>query len=45
MNEFIALQKVKQTHVLPLDHLMQPAREHRQLIYAAGRGPASGGAA
>jgi DNA-binding Lrp family transcriptional regulator len=39
----IALQKVKQTHVLPLDHLTQPARERKQLRYAAGREPAAGG--
>lgn len=29
----IALQKVKQTHVLPLDHVAQPARPRMQLIY------------
>jgi len=36
----IALQKVKQTHVLPLDHLTQPARERQQIRYAGGRDPA-----
>ncbi|MCM2309057.1 MAG: Lrp/AsnC family transcriptional regulator [Sulfuritalea sp.] len=30
----IALQKVKQTHVLPLDHLTQPARPRQQVVYA-----------
>jgi DNA-binding Lrp family transcriptional regulator len=30
----IALQKVKQTHVLPLDHLTQPARPRQQVLYA-----------
>lgn len=29
----IALQKVKQTHVLPLDHLTQPARPRQQVRY------------
>ncbi|MDP2826662.1 MAG: Lrp/AsnC family transcriptional regulator [Sulfuritalea sp.] len=37
----IALQKVKQTHVLPLDHLTQPARERQQIRYAGGRGAAT----
>jgi Lrp/AsnC family leucine-responsive transcriptional regulator len=32
----IALQKVKQTHVLPLDHLTQPARSRQQIRYAGG---------
>lgn len=32
----IALQKVKQTHVLPLDHVAQPIRAQRQIRYAAG---------
>lgn len=32
----IALQKVKQTHVLPLDHLTQPARSRQQIRYSAG---------
>jgi len=27
----IALQKVKQTHVLPLDYLTQPARSRQQI--------------
>jgi len=31
----IALQKVKQTHVLPLDHLAQPVRAQRQIRYTA----------
>lgn len=31
----IALQKIKQTHVLPLDHIRQPAR-HRQRLRFAG---------
>jgi len=31
----IALQKVKQTHVLPLDHLAQPVRTQRQIRYTA----------
>jgi DNA-binding Lrp family transcriptional regulator len=30
----IALQKVKQTHVLPLDHVAQPARSSRRVRYA-----------
>lgn len=30
----IALQKIKQTHVLPLDHIAQPARQRPQLRYA-----------
>lgn len=30
----IALQKVKQSHVLPLDHLTQPARTRRRVRYA-----------
>jgi Lrp/AsnC family leucine-responsive transcriptional regulator len=30
----IALQKVKHTHVLPLDHVAQPARPRSQLRYA-----------
>ena len=33
----IALQKIKRTHVLPLDHIAQPARPRVQLVYAAGR--------
>ena len=32
----IALQKVKQTHVLPLDHVAQPIRAQRQIRYAGG---------
>jgi Lrp/AsnC family leucine-responsive transcriptional regulator len=32
----IALQKVKQTHVLPLDHLTQPARSRQQIRYSGG---------
>lgn len=32
----IALQKVKQTHVLPLDHLAQPARQRQQIRYTGG---------
>jgi len=31
----IALQKVKQTHVLPLDHIAQPGRPRRQIRYAS----------
>ncbi len=34
----IALQRLKQTHVLPLEHLTQPAREQPRLRYAAGGG-------
>ena len=30
----IALQKVKQTHVLPLDHIAQPLRPRQQIRYA-----------
>ena len=30
----IALQKVKQTHVLPLDHIAQPSRPRQQIRYA-----------
>ena len=30
----IALQKVKQTHVLPLDHIAQPLRPRKQIRYA-----------
>ncbi len=30
----IALQKVKQTHVLPLDHIAQPVRPRQQIRYA-----------
>jgi DNA-binding Lrp family transcriptional regulator len=30
----IALQNVKQTHVLPLDHLTQPARARQQIRYS-----------
>ena len=30
----IALQQVKQSHVLPLDHLTRPASERRRLRYA-----------
>lgn len=30
----IALQKVKQTHVLPLDHIAQPSRLKQQLRYS-----------
>ena len=30
----IALQKVKQTHVLPLDHIAQPKRPRQQIRYA-----------
>lgn len=32
----IALQTVKQSHVLPLDHLTQPARSRQRLRYAGG---------
>ena len=32
----IALQTVKQSHVLPLDHLTRPARARQQLRYAGG---------
>jgi DNA-binding Lrp family transcriptional regulator len=32
----IALQKVKQTHVLPLDHLTQPIRSRQQIRYSGG---------
>lgn len=32
----IALQKVKQTHVLPLDHLTQPPRSRQQIRYSGG---------
>ncbi len=32
----IALQKVKQTHVLPLDHVAQPSRPRQQIRYAGG---------
>jgi len=32
----IALQKVKQTHVLPLDHLARPARSRQQIRYTGG---------
>ena len=32
----IALQKLKQTHVLPLDHLTQPARSRQQIRYSGG---------
>ena len=32
----IALQKVKQTHVLPLDHIAQPSRPKLQLRYSVG---------
>ena len=31
----IALQKVKQTHVLPLDHVAQPSRPRRQIRFVA----------
>ena len=31
----IAMQKVKQTHVLPLDHIAQPARARQRIKYAA----------
>ena len=34
----IALQKIKQTHVLPLDHIARPVRSRVQLVYAAERG-------
>ena len=30
----IALQRVKQTHVLPLDHIAQPSRPRQQIRYA-----------
>ena len=30
----IALQKIKQTHVLPLDHIAQPLRPRQQIRYA-----------
>ena len=30
----IALQKVKQTHMLPLDHIAQPSRPRQQIRYA-----------
>ena len=30
----IVLGKVKQTHVLPLDHLTQPARSRQQIRYS-----------
>lgn len=32
----IALQRVKQSHVLPLDHLTRPASERRRLHYSGG---------
>ncbi len=32
----IALQTIKQSHVLPLDHLTRPARSRQQLRYAGG---------
>lgn len=32
----IALQKVKQTHVLPLEHIAQPVRPRQRLHYTAG---------
>jgi|JI8StandDraft_1071087.scaffolds.fasta_scaffold568240_1 Lrp/AsnC family leucine-responsive transcriptional regulator len=32
----IALQTIKQSHVLPLDHLTRPARARQQLRYAGG---------
>lgn len=32
----IALQKVKQTHVLPLDHLTQAPRSRQQIRYSGG---------
>lgn len=32
----IALQTIKQSHVLPLDHLTRPARARQQLRYASG---------
>lgn len=32
----IALQSIKQSHVLPLDHLTRPARARQQLRYAGG---------
>lgn len=32
----IALQKVKQTHVLPLDHVAQPLRAQRQVRFTGG---------
>jgi Lrp/AsnC family leucine-responsive transcriptional regulator len=32
----IALQSIKQSHVLPLDHLTRPARSRQQLRYAGG---------
>lgn len=31
----IAMQKVKHTHVLPLDHIAQPARSRQRIKYAA----------
>ncbi len=32
----IALQRIKQTHVLPLEHIRQPARAKQRLRFAAG---------
>ena len=32
----IALQKIKQTHVLPLEHLTQPPRSRQQIRYSGG---------
>jgi DNA-binding Lrp family transcriptional regulator len=32
----IALQRVKQTHVLPLDHIPQPMRQRQQIKFAGG---------
>ena len=32
----IALQTVKQTHVLPLEHLTQPSKSSKRIRYAEG---------
>lgn len=37
----IALLKVKQTHVLPLDHIAQPSRPRQQIRYSSDQGASS----
>ena len=37
----LALQKVKQTHVLPLDHIAQPGRPRQQIRYSGDQGNSS----
>ena len=37
----IALQKVKQTNVLPLDHMAQPGRPRQQIRYVSDQGNSS----